>query len=256
MNLRGLNASEVVASRSLYGSNIMPEPKAKTAWDFLLDVFRDKINVILLIMTLVFVVLALLGYGEMTEAIGIGVVLIVVCVVNVVNQMRSQKSTIELRRRASQLFCNVIRNGRVRKLDSTEIVVGDIVLLEAGEAIPADGYIVYGKLDVNNSVLNGESAEVHKSPVRNFKYNHDAKITADDYVDANHVFAGTTVHGGGGAMYVTRIGMDTENAKILIALGDVQDVKTALQLQLDKLANFIGRVGVISAIVVTILIIT
>lgn len=255
MNLRGLNSSEVAASRKKYGSNTMPEPKAKTVWNFLLDVFKDKINVILLIMTLVFVFLSVLGYGEMTEAIGIGVVLIIVCAVNVINQMRSQKSTIELRRKASQLFCNVIRNGRVRKLDSTEIVVGDIVMLDAGEAIPADGYIVSGKLEVNNSVLNGESIEVHKAPVRGFKYNYNAAITADDYVDANHVFAGTTVQGGNGVMVVARVGINTENAKILKAVGEVNDVKTALQLQLDKLARFIGQVGVFSAIVVTIIVV-
>ncbi len=255
MNLHGLTNAEVVASRKKYGSNTMPEPKAKTVWNFLLDVFNDKINVILLIMTVVFILLSLLGYGEITEAIGIGAVLVIVCVVNVINQMRSQKSTIELRHKASQLFCNVIRNGRVNKLDSTDIVVGDIVMLEAGEAIPADGYIVSGKLEVNNSVLNGESIEVHKAPVRGFKYNRNTVITSDDYVDANHVFAGTTVHGGGGAMIVTRVGIDTENAKILKAVGDVVEVKTTLQLQLDKLARFIGRVGVVSAIVITIIMI-
>ena len=243
MTLNGLSLAAVAQSREKYGANTMPDPRVKTAWDFLVDVFRDKINLILLIMTVIFAGLATAGYGDITEAIGIGVVLCVVAVVNVITHLRSQHSTIELRRRASMQMCNVIRAGHVRNIDSTEIVVGDIVLIQAGERIPADGYLVHGHVSVNNSVLNGESEEVHKSPIPNFKYNRTAPITANDYNNANYVFAGTTVHGGGGAMCVTRVGPGTENAKILKTLTDIGEEKTALQIGLDNLAGRIGRVG-------------
>ena len=252
MKHKGLTATAVIKSREKYGTNAMPEPHVKTVWDFLVDVFRDKINIILLIMTLIFAGLAALGYGELTEAIGIGAVLIIVCVVNVITHVRSQHSTIELRRRASKQMCNVVRGGRVRNIDSTEIVVGDIVVIQAGETIPADGYIIQGHLEVNNSVLNGESDEVHKSPIANFKYDRDATVTADDYVNENCVFAGTTVHGGGGAVIVMRVGMDTENARILKSLNNVVEVKTTLQLQLNKLATIIGKIGVLCAICVAV----
>ena len=255
MKFVGLTPGAVLKSREKYGANVMPRPRTKTAWEFLIDVFRDKINIILLIMTLIFAGLAILGYGELTEAIGIGAVLIIVSGVNVITQMRSQHSTMELRLRASKLMCNVMRGGHVRNIDSSEIVVDDIVLLQSGETIPADGYIVYGHLSVNNSVLNGESEESHKSPVPNFRYNRDAPITADDYVDTNHVFAGTTVQGGGGVMRVTRVGMETENAKILNTLGNVREVKTTLQLQLDKLATIIGHIGAICAICIALVVI-
>lgn len=251
MKFNGLTAAAVIKSREKYGTNKMPEPRVKSAWEFLVDVFRDKINVILLIMTVIFAFLAMAGYGEITEAIGIGAVLVIVSVVNVITHLRSQHSTLELRRRASKLYCNVIRGGRIRNLDSTEIVVGDVVIIQAGETIPADGYIVQGHIEVNNSVLNGESDEVHKYPVPNFHYNRDKEITADDYVNKNCVFAGTTVHGGGGTMIVTRVGMDTENAKILKTLGNVAEVKTTLQIQLDKLAVIIGKIGAVCAVSVT-----
>ena len=243
MTLNGLSLAAVAANRKKYGKNTMPDPRVKSAWDFLVDVFRDKINLILLIMTIVFAGLAFLGYGDVTEAIGIGIVIGIVAIVNVITHLRSQHSTMELRRRASVLLCNVIRGGRIRNVDSTEIVVGDIVLLQAGEAIPADGYLVHGHISVNNSVLNGESEEVHKSPIPRFKYDRNAPITANDYTNANYVFAGTTVHGGGGAMRVTRVGMDTENAKILKTLNDIGEEKTALQIGLDNLAEFIGKIG-------------
>ena len=250
MKYRGLTAARVLENRQKYGANTMPEPHAKTVWQILFGVFRDKINLILLVMTAIFAALAIFGYGELTEALGIGAVLVIVCIVNVVTQMRAQHSTIELRRRASKQMCNVVRSGRIRNIDSTEIVVGDIVVLQAGETIPADGYIIGGRIAVNNSVLNGESAEVNKSPTIGFRYNPDAPITANDYVDSNHLFAGTTVHGGGGVMRVTRVGMQTENARIFATLDNVAETKTTLQLQLDKLAGIIGKFGAICAVIV------
>lgn len=255
MTLNGLSLAQVVTNREKYGTNKMPDPRVKSAWNFLVDVFRDKINLILLIMTFIFVGLAILGYGDITEAIGIGIVVIIVAIVNVITHLRSQHSTLELRRRASVLLCNVIRGGHIRNIDSTEIVVGDIVLLQAGERIPADGYLVHGHISVNNSVLNGESDEVHKSPIPNFKYNRATTITANDYTNANYVFAGTTVHGGGGAMRVTRVGMDTENAKILKTLSDIGEEKTALQTGLDNLAGFIGKIGGVCAVCVALVMI-
>jgi len=160
LTLNGLSLAAVAQNRKKYGKNTMPDPRVKSAWDFLVDVFRDKINLILLIMTIIFAGLAFLGYGDITEAAGIGIVLCIVAIVNVITHLRSQHSTLELRRRASVLYCNVIRGGRIRNVDSTEIVVGDIVLLQAGEAIPADGYLVHGHISVNNSVLNGESSQI------------------------------------------------------------------------------------------------
>ena len=254
MKITGLTTKQVIFNREKYGANIMPQPPRKSVLDFLLDVFRDKINIILLIMTVLFGVMAVLGYGEIVEAIGIGAVLIIVSIVNVVTQMRSQNATLELRRQASKLSCNVLRNGKVSNIDSSEIVVDDIVLIQAGETIPADGYVIDGDIAVNNSILNGESEEVHKSAIPDFKYNRNAVITADDYIDANQIFAGTTVQGGMGVMRVTRVGMNTENAKILKTLGAVTEVKTTLQLQLDKLAASISKIGGFCAVTIAILI--
>ena len=256
MKMNGLTNKQVLLNRQKYGANIMPEAPRKSAWDFLKDVFRDKINMILLVMTVLFGVMAVLGYGEIVEAVGIGCVLIIVSIVNVITQMRSQSATLELRRQASKLSCNVLRNGKVSNIDSSEIVVDDIVLLQAGETIPADGYMVGGKIAVNNSILNGESEEVNKSAVPGFKYNREAPITSDNYTNANQIFAGTTVQGGMGTMLVTNVGMNTENAKILKTLGDVKEVKTTLQLQLDKLADNISKIGVICAVLIAILMIT
>ena len=251
MNMHGLTQSQVIRSREKYGANQMPRPKLKTGWQFFIEVFQDKLNLILLFMMLIFIGLGITGYGSVSEAIGIGIVLLVVATTTVWTKLKTQRSAEQLRIKSSQLYANVIRDGIVRRLDSTEVVVGDIVLLAAGETICADGYVVEGAISVNNAILNGESAEAPKKTVpSDFKYNRNARITADSYVDGYSVFAGTTVLSGTAKMCVSRVGAETENAKIMATLNSIEEVKTTLQIQLDNLAAMISKIGSICAIII------
>ncbi len=251
MNLRGLTHEQVLDSREKYGKNQMPAPRLKSAWQFFIEVFQDKLNLILLFMMLIFIGLGAAGYGSVSEAIGIGLVLVVVAVTTVWTKMKTQRSAEELRQRSSQLYANVVRDGIVQRVDSVDVVVGDIVVIAAGETICADGYLVDGAVSVNNAILNGESAEAEKIPVpSNYEYNRNAPINADSYVDAHLVFAGTTVLAGEGKMRVARVGADTENAKIMASLNSIDEVKTILQIQLDNLAAQISKIGSICAIVI------
>lgn len=248
--MQGLTTSQVISSRKRYGANVIPMAQPRTWLSFLGDVFRDKLNLILLAMMVMFGVLASFGYGSVYEPIGIAVVLIVVSVISVVTRLRSQKNTLELRRRASMVYSNVLRNGRVSRIDATELVVGDTVILASGETVPADGYVISGNISVDNSILNGESDECEKSPIRGYKYVADKVITADDYTDKNSVFSGTLVQSGTAHMRVTRVGMATENAKIMSTLTDVSEVKTTLQIQLDNLAGQISRIGLVCSTII------
>lgn len=251
MNLRGLTPSQVMASREKYGINQMPAPKLKTAWQFFLEVFQDKLNLILLFMMLIFIGLGISGYGSVYEAIGIGIVLLVVATTTVWTQLKTQRSAEQLRQKSSQLYANVIRDGVVQHMDSVDVVVGDIVVIAAGETICADGYLVDGAVSVNNAILNGESDEAEKIPVAfNYEYDRNAPITADSYVNPHLVFAGTTVLSGEGKMCVARIGADTENAKIMTSLNSIDEIKTTLQIQLDNLAAKISKIGSICAIII------
>jgi len=250
MTYNGLTSAQVVASRAKYGANIMPMPAPKSAWYFLVDVFRDKINLILLILLGLFVGLALIGVGDLYEAAGIGAVLAVVSVISVMTQLRAQRSARELQRRTGRHFCRVIRDGTLHRVDSADLVVGDIVLLSAGEVVCADGYMVDGAVSVNNSILNGESDEAPKAPVPGYVYDRRRRVTADDYTDANSVFAGTTVHGGAGKMCVARIGADTQNAEIMQGLHEVSAPRTSLQIQIDDMAGKIGKIGSLSALAI------
>lgn len=249
--ITGLSSKQVVFNRNKYGVNQMPRPKSKTVWDFLKEVFQDRLNIVLSIMTLVFLVLGLAGYGSVSEAIGIGVVLLVMSITTVTTKLKSQRSAEELYQKSSIQNVTVIRNGVPLEIDSTQVVIDDVVILRAGEKICADGYIIQGEIEVNNSILNGESAECKKTPVpKNYVFDDKALITSDSYTDAHNVFAGTTVLSGKAYMRVARIGSNTENAKIMATLYSIDEVKTTLQIQLDNLAALISKFGSICALII------
>ena len=251
MNLNGLTASQVTANRAKYGANEMPRPKLKSAWQFFIEVFQDKLNIVLLIMMCMFIALSAFGYGSVFEAAGIGIVLLVVAFTTVVSKLKGQRSAEELRIKSSMLYADVMRNGAPVHIPATEVVVDDIVILRAGEMICADGYVVEGAIAVNNAILNGESDECEKTPVpSDFVYDYDAKISGDTYIDTHSVFSGTTVLSGECKMRVARVGAQTENAKIMATLHSIDTVKTTLQIQLDNLAALISKIGSICATII------
>ena len=257
MNInQGLTTAQVTQSRNKYGLNEMPRPKLHTAWEFFIDVFKDKLNLILLVMMVLFIIFSSIGYGSVYEAIGIGIVLLVVATTTVLTKLKAQRSAEELRLQTSLSHATVLRNGVLQRINSTDIVVGDIVLVKAGEAIPADGYVVDGAIAVNNAILNGESDECDKSPVPNgYTYNRQKTIGADDYIDAFSVFGGTTVLSGEAKICIARIGAETENAKIMATLHSIEEVKTTLQIQLDKLASIISNLGSVCAIAIFVILV-
>lgn len=252
MNYKGLDAEQVTKSRKKYGANIVPAARRKTAWQFFLEMFQDKINLILLAMLVVFLLLALLGFGGYMEPVGVGLVLLCVGVIGTITKLRAQKYSLDLKSKTAVRFVMAVRNSHVKTIKTEDVVVGDILFLQSGETVPADGYILDGKINVNNSVLNGESEECPKSPVLGFKYNRKAKITSDDYVGQNLLFAGTTVQSGECYMVVGKVGIDTENAKTLLSMRNIDEVKTDLDIKLDNLAIKIGKFGYVGGAIVAV----
>lgn len=248
----GLTSQQVSESRAKYGSNKLPEKKLKTALDFFKETFKDRLNQILIGMMIVFTILAVSGQGSFSEPLGIFVVLLAIAVISTRTGLKSQKSTKELKDKTSVHYCNVLRDGKIQHINTDEIVVGDVVHIESGEAIYADGYLVDGKISVDNSVLNGESKECKKSVIPGFVYVKKANITGDDYVDTNSLFAGATVVDGEGKMIVTEVGVNTVNGKTITSMNEIEETKTSLEIQLDDLAGAISKFGTIAAIFIAI----
>ena len=243
----GLTSQQALDSRSKHGSNKLPEKKLKTPFDFFKETFEDRLNQILVAMMLVFTALAIFGQGSFSEPIGIFVVLLAIAIISTRTGMKSQKSAKELKDKTSIHYCNVLRDGQIQHINTDEIVVGDVVHIESGEAIYADGYLIDGKISVDNSVLNGESKECKKSVIPGFKYTKKTNITGDDYVDTNSLFAGATVVDGEGKMIVTEVGINTVNGKTITSMNEIEETKTSLEIQLDDLAGAISKFGTIGA---------
>lgn len=248
----GLSEENVLESREAFGSNKIPERRQKTAFDFFRDAFKDRLNQILIGMMLIFTGLACFGQGSFSEPLGIFVVLLAIAVISTKTGIKSQKSAKELKDETSVRYCNVLRDGQIKHINTEEIVVGDIIRIESGESIYADGYLIDGRIAVDNSVLNGESKECKKHSRNWFEYPIRDAVTGDDYVDAHSLFAGQTIVDGEGTMIVTKVGKDTINGQTIMSMDEIEEVKTSLEIQLDDLAGSISKFGTVSAVVIAV----
>lgn len=244
--MKGLTSSEVTKSREKYGSNKLPEPELKKWYDFAKEVLSEKITLILIAIAVVQLVLAFMGVMEFSEPIMIMVVLGIVTSIAVKTGIGVQKSASELRTKTSVRYCDVIRNGKVETINKDDIVVGDLVCLGMGQEIFADGYIVEGKISVNNAAINGESKECKKKPVEG--YIHHKTTSTDAYTNENCLFSGTTVMAGEGKMIVTDVGVNTVNGDTMVKMQTLEAPKTALDIALDNLSEFISKWGTIVAV--------
>ena len=257
----GLKSSEVEKQREKYGSNKLPEKKLKTGFQFFMETFEDRLNQILLAMMIVFTVLAVFGQGSYSEPIGVAVVLLAIAFIGMSTGLKSQKSAKELKDKTSIHYCNVVRDKKIEHINTDDIVVGDLVIIQSGEAIFADGYLVEGNLSVDNSVLNGESEPCKKtawdkedSPIA---FGGQRKADSSDYTNSYALFSGTTVTDGEGKMIVTNVGVDTVNGQTISTIDEIEETKTSLEIQLEDLAGQISKFGCIGAsIIVVALIIT
>lgn len=243
--MKGLNSKQVLESRQKYGSNKLPEPKLKKWYNFAADALKEPITMILIAIALLQIVLGFLGVMEFTDPLMIIFVLTIVAAITVKTGLGVQKVAKELRDKTSVRYCNVIRDDKIQRINKNEIVVGDIVCVETGQEIFADGYIIEGKISVNNAAINGETKECKKTPVSGYK--HVKTTSTDAYTNQNCLFAGTIVMSGEGKMMVTDVGINTVNGDTLVKMQTLEAPKTALDIALENLSGFISKWGTIAA---------
>lgn len=243
--MKGLTSSQVEENRKLYGSNKLPEPEMKKWYDFAKEALSERITMILVTIAIVQMALAFMGVMEFSEPIMILVVLGIVTAIAVKTGLGVQKSAAELRAKTSVRYCDVIRDGKLQTINKDDLVVGDLVCVGTGQEIFADGYLVEGKISVNNSAINGESKECKKTPLEGYIYKRTT--STDAYTNQNSIFAGTTVMSGEGKMIVGDVGINTVNGDTLVKMQTLEAPKTALNIALDNLSNFISKWGTIAA---------
>lgn len=237
----GLNTNEVNANRKKYGSNIISEKKQDSFFKLLLESLGDPIIKILLIALAIKTVFLFKDF-DWFETIGIVVAIFLASFISTISEYGSEQAFAKLQEESSKIKIKVRRNSKTQEVPIDEIVKEDIVILETGDKIPADGYLIEGELSVDESSLNGETKENHKKSVFN--------LTAIPK-DENKVYRGSVVYSGYALMYVTEIGEKTVYGSIAKELQEKQPM-SPLKKRLAGVAKFISKIGYIGAILVTI----
>lgn len=245
MRLQGLTTWQVEESRKKNGTNALTQIPPEPLWKKILEGFKDPMIMILLVALVVQVVLFLLGQAEWFEPVGI---LIAILIANGVasfseNKQESRASALKEEEEAKEIT-KVLRDGKLVEIHVSEIVVGDIVYLQAGDKIPADGIVIEGELKIDQAALNGETEEAKKIPNLN-----NSEYDIKDLLNKHYAYRGTVVCGGEGYIEVRVVGDKTLFGEL--ALEVQEDTReTPLQVKLGTLAQKISKFGYIGAIAI------
>jgi P-type Ca2+ transporter type 2C len=230
---QGLTPEQLRESHEKFGNNRLTPPERKPAWKIYLENYKEPTIILLLIAAAISI-----GVGiqteEYIEGVGIIAAIILATTISFVSEYESKKAFEKLSEKSPE-YAKVTREGKIMSLPVDELVIGDIVELEQGNRIPADGKLIHAqRLSADESLLTGEAEPVGKGVDVDQKERTYPK---------NVVLRGTLVNDGIGKFIVTRIGDETEMGKISANLGQQKEVSTPLQERLHKLAKQIGYVG-------------
>ncbi len=251
MKFNGLTDQEAEASRKKYGSNEIPDSEPTTFWDEFKETFGDPMIRILLAIAVLMILMFFFGYAEIYEPLGTIVAVLIVAFVSAKTGVASDTKYRELKDRTEKDHCKVYREGKITIIDVDDVVVGDKILLQSGDKIPADGVLVDGSLRVDNSALNGEAEECKKTAAED-GFELADEITGDTFVDAHSLFRGAVVFDGEGVLDVRKVGLKTMMGRMADEMQE-DDVDSPLKVKLSKLAGQISVFGYVGATVIAIL---
>ena len=251
MKYNGLTDKQVEESRSKFGSNEIPDSEPTTFWDEFKETFSDPMIKILLAIAALMIVMFFFGYAEIYEPLGTIVAVLIVATVSAKTGVASDTKYRELKENTEKDKCKVHRNGMITVIDVDDVVVGDKILLQSGDKIPADGVLIDGALRVDNSALNGEAEECKKTAAaEDFQLADD--ITGDTFVDAHSLFRGAVVFDGEGILDVRKVGLKTMMGKMAEEMQE-DEPDSPLKVKLSKLAKQISTFGYIGAVLIAVL---
>lgn len=251
MKFTGLNDKEVLKSREKEGSNVIPETEPTTFWNEFKETFSDPMIRILLAIVVIMLVMFFLGHAEIYEPIGTIIAVLIVAFVTAKTAVASDTKYRALKDSTKKDTCKVYRNGLISVIEVDDVVVGDKIILQAGDKIPADGILVDGDLRVDNSVLNGEAEECKKFAAA-VETAFPEELTGETFVDKYSLFRGAVVFDGEGILDVRKVGLKTMMGKMAEDMQD-EEPDSPLKVKLSKLAKQISVFGYVSAVVIVIL---
>ncbi len=249
--LKGLTDDQVLESRRLNGVNILTPPEKESLWSRFLEKFSDPLIVILLIAGILSIGISFYeyfgldeGFGVFFEPIGIFIAILLATGLAFIFELKADKEFALLNQVNDDEPVQVIRNGNTIEIPRKDVVVGDIVILNTGQEVPADGELVEAvALNIDESTLTGEPI-CHKTT-------DPAEFDKEATFPSNHAMRGTKVMEGHGIMQVIAVGDKTENGKVFEAAQIDDSVKTPLNEQLDGLGELITKISyAIAALIV------
>lgn len=256
--MNGLSDSQVAESKSKNGTNELSKKEAESLWSMFIGAFDDiwiKVLCGALVLKIVLAVLghfipALNGGNDIVEIISIVMAITLATGFSTLSEFRNTSRSEALQEEYNKTYAKVVRNGKLIKVLTSEIVKGDTVLVQAGDKVPVDGLLFEGTIKVSQAALNGESRDETKKATTSMD---DAEST--DYASESKVFMGSVVTSGEGYLVATVIGDSSELGKINKALtdDDEEERKDTSSLKLEKVATGIGKIGVSAATIAGIL---
>lgn len=234
-SLDGLTTEEAVRRLTEYGPNEPPRSRKRALFQIVLDAVREPMFLLLIGAALLYMTLGDLGEGLFLLLGALGTIGLVV-----LQETRSERA-LEALRDLSQPFARVIRDGSNQKIPAMEVVPGDLLLVGEGERLAADGILVAGDvLNVDESMLTGESAPVARKPARESAEAVNGQKAADE----SEVFAGTMVVGGQGVIQISKTGLGSALGKISASLASIPHELTPLQRTTGKVVTLIGMFAI------------
>ena len=235
----GLSKNEVLESRKKYGTNEIKKETKNGFFSLLLESLSDPIIKILLIALTIKIVFLFRDF-DWFETLGILIAIFLASFISTISEYGSEKAFERLQEESSKVKCRVKRDGKIKEITIDEVVKNDIVILQYGDKVPADGILIKGDLMIDESSLNGEAKEIHKEPVKNTKA-----------CTKNKLFRGTLVCSGEGLMYTTMVGENTFYGRIAKELKEKKG-DSPLKIRLRNLAKIISTFGYIGAFLASI----
>ena len=247
MSKYGLSSEQVQQSLREHGNNTLPTPPRESFWQKLLENFQDPIIRILILALLVNVVFVYMGHGDWIETAGIFVAILLATFVSTWSEFNNENAFQKLQEEASRIRCKVWRDGEPVEIAIDDIVVGDAVILEAGDRVPADGVLLDGELKLDQSALNGESEEAKKLPAAaGFAWGEQIDFLAEE-----RVYRGSVVVEGAGVLQVAKVGADSVYGQLTQELKD-DERESPLKLKLQGLAEQISRFGYTGGVLIAV----
>lgn len=246
--LNGLTAAEVEESRKKHGANSIPEAEPETFWQLFLEGFQDPMIRILCVIAVIMFGMFLVGESDWYEPVGTIIAILLVNFVSARTGVANDRAYRDLKASQKKDTVKARREGVIKVIPADEVVVGDVILLQSGDKILADGILAQGALSVNNSALNGEAEECPKTEAPD-GFAIPETITGDTFVDAHSLFRGATVLDSEGYMIVQKVGLDTMMGKMAKDMED-KEPDSPLKVKLNKLAGQISVFGYIGAIII------